>query len=127
MFVLEIALLGLVFYSVFLLGSRKKGDYAVHEVPVTGVRLSQKLHQYRTMGVDRSQFEDVIGELTRRGVQGIPFFDGSRPDQEVASELDMLLEQAPYVPRELNEPGEDRLISKSTFSMWLRPKEEDDG
>jgi hypothetical protein len=127
MLVAEIALLGVLFYGVYWLGTYDKSSVPTQQVPETGVRLSQKLHKFRSMGVDRQMFEDIIAELTRRGATGMPFFDGSKPDPEVAAELEMMLEQTPYVPRELNEPGEDRLVSKSTYALWLRGKEEDDG
>ena len=124
MLVLEAAILGLVFYGVYKLGTWTQP--ATQPEEETGVRLQQKLHFYRQHGVDKEQFEDVVEELVRRGATGIPFFDGHTPDPEIAARLSLMLENTPYVPRELNEPGEDRLISKSTFPIWLRPKDEEE-
>jgi hypothetical protein len=123
MLVIELAFLGLVFYVCFKLGGGTKDK---QKLPETGVRLQQKLQKYRMMGVNKTQMEDIQEELVRRGCLSVPFFTGQKPDPEVAAELEMLLEQTPYVPRDLNAPGEDRTISKSTYSAWLRPKDEYD-
>lgn len=123
MFAGELLLVALIFYSIYYVGTRDKP--IPKEVPQTGVRLQQKLHKYRSSGVNKTQMEDIQAELARRGVAIIPFFDGQKPDPEVAAELEMLLEQTPYVPRDLQTPGEDRLVSKSTYSVWLRKREDE--
>ena len=125
MIVAEVLILGLIFWAVYRLGT--KNEQEAQQVPETGVRLQQKLHKYRMSGVNKTQMEDIMAELVRRGRYDVPFFgDPAKPDPEVAAELELMLEQTPYVPTELNEPGEDRLISKSTFSAWARPREIDE-
>lgn len=124
MLIYEIAILGFIFYTVYKAGTWTQPK--TQPVEETGNRLGQKLMFYRQHGVDKLYFEDVINELVRRGASDIPYFDGKLPDPEVAARLSMMLEQTPYVPIDLNEPGEDRLISKSTYSMWPRSKEEDE-
>lgn len=120
----EVLLLGAIFWAVYRLGTRNQAP--VQPLPETGVRLQQKLHKYRMHGVNKVQMEDIMAELVRRGRADVPFFNQGKPDPEVAAELELMLEETPYVPRELNEPGEDRMVSKSTFSAWLAPRETDE-
>jgi hypothetical protein len=125
MFLIDVLIIGIIFYGVHYLGT--KNEEPTQPKQITGVRLQQLLHKYRTYGVDKIQMEDIQAELARRGRTDVPMFDGHKSDPEVAAELEMMLEQTPYVPRELAEAGEDRTVSKSTFSYWLRPEDEEAG
>lgn len=125
MFLSDVVIIGIIFYAVYMLDTQNQAK--TEPKPKLSIRLQQKLHQYRQNGVNKIQMEDIQLELLRRGVSSVPMFDGSKPDPEVAAELDVLLETTPYVPRDLQEPGEDRAVSKSTFSLWLRPEDEEAG
>jgi hypothetical protein len=122
----EIVLFGFIFYCVYHFTDPNASMVKSAAPPRwKGPVLQQKLHKYRVQGVNRLICEDMMNELKRRGVPiyEIPQFDQGLPPEEVAAQLELMIEEVPYVPRDLQEPGEDKSIGRSTGELWPRPPE----
>ena len=94
-----------------------------------GQQLKQKLHKYREQGVNMANLQEMYLELVRRGINpaDIPKIDAFTSLQEFAANIELQLQETPFKPRDLNEPGEDRTLAKSTFQTWARPLEPQNG
>lgn len=128
----DVVLYVLIFFGVYYI-SETPDTTMSHEdqqnVKKKSQQLKQKLHKYRTEGVNMDNMEDIYMELVRRGwnPDDIPIIDKCPSLEEWASRLDLMLQETPYRPRDLNEPGEDRTMAKSTLAVWARPREPDNG
>jgi hypothetical protein len=116
MFVLELAILGAVFYGVYKLMMGK--EVPVQDVPTTADRDAQLRRKYFFAGVDRALAMDIKQELARRGVTDFPDFgENGWTDAEVMAKLQLLLEQTEYIPRNNDEPEIDVNLMKNPFPV----------
>jgi hypothetical protein len=122
----ELVLLGIVFFMVFHLTDPKAKEVKSSVPPRWSADvLDKKVHKYRVHGVDRNVSYELQNELVRRGVPvgQIPQFDQGPPKEEIAAQLELLMETVPYVSTRLGEPGEDGSSAKSTTELWPRRPE----
>jgi hypothetical protein len=123
MLVLELAIFGAIFYFVYQAINGKQDD-EIQDLPETGVKEQQILHQYRQYGVNREDFRDEQRELFERGLtlEEIPEFSKGVPDAEVAAKIVMLMQQTPKSEMQLLQivPGEDKVIPRTTMQTDLQ-------
>jgi hypothetical protein len=74
---------------------------------------------------------ELTEELARRGVPmaDIPKVETTNMNtmQEVAAKLESMITAVPWTPNDNNEPGEDRILAKSTQQIWPRPNDQQMG
>ena len=127
----EIALCILIFYIfAYKVKDTKEAKVEVKTKPKPQrtTKMCHYIHKYRTEGVNRLICEDIADELERRGLKhdSIPWFDKGMPPYEVAANLQVLLEEVPYVPTNLLKPGEDKVMAQTSMQIWPRKIERDD-
>lgn len=128
----DILFFGVVFFIVYYLTDPMKKNHQRQGPAARSELLDQKLHQIRMRGIDADRMADIAGELARRGT---PIGDIPRMPEhlttanlcEMQAKLELMLQETPYRPRDKGTPGEDKTLSKSSFQVWPRSLEEDNG
>jgi hypothetical protein len=128
----DLLFFGVVFAVVYYLTDPTKKNFQKKETGSKSILLEQQLHAIRTRGIDSQRMADIAGELARRGVPvgDIPRMPLNLTTSnlcELQAKLELLLQETPYLPRDKGEPGEDHTLSKSSFQVWPRSLEEDNG
>lgn len=80
---------------------------------------------YRENGVDFVRYEEMRDELKRREVDP-PTFNANVDPTETMAELQVLMEEVPYVHTSFLEPQPDFTTYSSKMEMWPRAREGDD-
>jgi hypothetical protein len=128
---IDILFAAVVFFGVYYITQKNNTQRKEVARADKSQRLEQLLTSYRTQGPNMKVMQDQTAELIRRGKapDEIPQLGVNGVDsiQELAAELQLGMEDTPYVPRDLGEPGEDSTIANSGFQLWPRPLEEDAG
>lgn len=125
---LEIAGLFLLFYVIYKCVNPPPStadNNAEYDKIVTGTRLQQLVHKYRTEGVDRITAMSIKKELSRRGCVDYPGFGGDLADPEVMARLHLLLEQKKYVPRNNGESDITSRFTKNPNPLFLEYSNDD--
>jgi hypothetical protein len=127
----EVIFIVVVFGIIFwLTDPSKKGQQPAPDKQ-RGIAYEQKLHQLRLDGIDEDKMYEMAGELIRRGVSldKVPKIEGTDRAAlyDLQTRLELMLNETPYVPRDISEPTEDRTLAKSSWQVWPRPLEQQNG
>lgn len=127
----EVLFIAVIFFATYWLTDPKKKGQQQADRRERGLAMEMQLHQLRVSGVNMDKIFEMAAELIRRGVpmEKIPTMNGSDMNSlyELQARLQLMIEETPYVHRELQEPGEDRTLAKSSFQLWPRGLEQDNG
>lgn len=95
-----------------------------------GVELEYRLHQIRNSGANVDRIYEISAELIRRGVplDRIPRMGADTPSlAELQAKLELMIQEVPYVFRDLGVPTEDKSLAKSATQLWPRTLEQQNG
>ena len=128
----DILFFGVVFFIVYYLTDPTKKNHQKEKPQARSELLDHWLHQIRVRGIDADRMADIAGELARRGVPvgDIPMMPANLTTAnlcELQAKLELMLQETPYAPRDKGTPGEDKTLAKSSFQVWQRSLEEDNG
>lgn len=130
----DLAFAAILFFGIYFVTSqndtRRNGKEEVLRASRSR-RLSQLLTQFRMQGPNMKVLQDQTMELIRRGVpaKAIPKLGANGVDslQEMAAQLQLLIEETPWAPNDNAEPGEDLVAANTGFQIWPRTLEEEAG
>lgn len=127
----EVIFILLVFWVTYQVTNPKKRSEQQLPDKKRSKVMETNLHRIRTQGIDVDRMYDIAGELIRRGVpvNSIPTLGSNGIDtrEELQAYLEMMLQETPYVTRDNSTPGEDKALAKSTWQIWARPLEQQNG
>jgi hypothetical protein len=127
----EVIWIAVIFVATYLVTDTQKKYQQQSGKREKGIALERHVHRLRLHGVDIDRCYDIAAELIRRGVPSdkIPHVEGKDADsyREFQAKLELMLEEVSYVHRDTQVPGEDKTLAKSTWQLWARPLEEENG
>jgi hypothetical protein len=127
----EVAFIAAVFFITYWLADTRKKNQQQTMPREKSVALERILCDLRVHGVDINRCYELAGELIRRGVpaSSIPTMNAgdTKSLYDLQAKLELMITEVPYAPRMVGEPGEDSTLAKSTWQLWPRPLEEQNG
>lgn len=125
----EVVFLAVLFLATYYLTDPTVKNKQPQKRRERGIALEHHLHRLRVLGANVDTIYDIAGELVRRGVpvDKIPVLGPQTNLPELQAKLQLMLEETPYVHRDTQEPGEDHILAKSSWQLWPRKLEQQNG